>query len=349
MNALGSAFGHQVIALNGDFGAASAIQSGIRAESIQPPARDTSPYFWTLARLIDKHRPALVCTYNWGTIEATLGARLTRHCPVIHNECGFGPDEAVARKTHRSWTRRLILNTIYRTVVTSRNLQRIAQNEFGLPSAKVQLIPTGVDAERYRPWRNQPGRRALAIADDTTLFGFVGSLRPEKNLPLLLRAFASANIGNSKLMLVGEGALRLELEALAGELGIAEHVVFAGHAANPAEYLAMFDVFTLSSVTEQVSNAVLEAMASGLPIVCTNVGDNADLLGEPGQALCVPSGDIPAFARRMHDLAANPDLRAKLGRANRQRCLEHYSSQSMVRAYGELYQAAIAQTSGPAR
>ena len=266
----GPAFSHHIISLDGGRNALSALDTNVDVTFSEAPVNSGG---WSrvlfFRGLVTALRPAAVLTYNWGTIEATSGARIASICPVIHNECGFGPDEANVLLRRRVWARRAILNAIFRTVVTSKTLLSIALTQYKLAPGKVQLIGTGVDVNRFHPHRDRFGRENLGATEDDVLFGYVGGLRPEKNLDLLLYSFHASQLPNSKLLLVGEGPCRPELENLVRKLDLQGKVIFAGHHADPAPVLGMLDAFVMSSLTEQVSNAQLEAMASGLPVICT--------------------------------------------------------------------------------
>ncbi|MBV8843540.1 MAG: glycosyltransferase [Bryobacterales bacterium] len=330
INAMGARFAHRIIALDGVLEAAKAISGSVDA-TVEGLPKTTGPL--AFRALVAGWRPAAVLTYNWGALEGTLGARLAG-VPVIHSECGFGTDEAQSLKRRRVWMRRLVLNNIYRTVVTSKTMLNIARREFKLLRHKVQLIPTGVDVEHYRP-RNGPAAR------EGVVFGYLGGLRPEKNLMLLIRSFSKAAVPNSKLILAGEGPCRAELTALVSELGIAGRVEFAGHQADPAAFLRRLDVFAMSSVTEQVSNAQLEAMASGLPVICTDVGDSRELLGESAPGCVAPSNDEPAYTQALRQIGKDPNRRSMLGAANRERTVRCYSKERMVEEYRTLIEGAI--------
>jgi glycosyltransferase involved in cell wall biosynthesis len=118
-------------------------------------------------------------------------------------------------------------------------------------------------------------------------------------------------------------------------------VIFPGRQLDPAPYLAMLDVFAMSSATEQVSNAQLEAMASGLPVVCTDVGDSRELLGETSEGCVVAPDDEEGYAQALRQVAENPERRARIGAANRGRAVERYSKERMVREYAALLGEAI--------
>jgi glycosyltransferase involved in cell wall biosynthesis len=189
--------------------------------------------------------------------------------------------------------------------------------------------------ELPRSWREEAG-----AGRDELLFGFLGALRPEKNLELLLRGFALANIANARLALIGDGPCRPGLERLAAELGIGGRVIFAGRADQPALALPALDVFAMSSSTEQMSNAMLEAMATGLPVVTTNVGDSRELLGKEG-GVVTPAGDLGGYASALRAMAESAPLRRQAGAANRRRAVAEYSNERMVRAYEALYREAV--------
>ena len=341
LNALGRAFRHRVIALDGNLSAAQAFARDVevRVESA-PTASSARDRVLAFRNLVKEQSPAAVVTYNWGAIEATLGARLAARCPVIHNECGFGADEAGALIQRRVWTRRILLNTIFRTVVTSETMFGIAREQYRITARKVQLIKTGVDMNKYRPRQDRAGREALGIRPEAILFGYLGGLRPEKNLRMLVRAFHAANIPGATLMLAGDGSCRPDLEGLVAELGLGGKAVFAGHQKDSAAYLGMVDVFVMSSDTEQVSNALLEAMASGLPVVCTDVGDSRALLGETAEFVAPPR-DEQAYAQLLRRMGEDAGLRARIGEANRSRAVECYPMDRMVNEYRKLFEDAL--------
>ena len=345
INGMGPAVRHTIVALLGNYDATEFIDRDIRVDCPVPPSRGSLlPYVRDLRTTLQHADPDLLLTYNWGAMDALVSAWTTGFRPIVHHECGFGSDESVSLKPVRVLVRRILLPRTFAVAVTSRTMREISVQQFKLPSDKVRWIRTGIDEERFRPGLSREWRRQAGVGDDELLFGFVGVLRAEKNLQFLLRAFAAARIPKAKLALVGDGAERSLLEQVAREEGIGEHVFFSGRVSDPARCLAAFDVFVLSSCTEQTSNALLEAMACGLPAISTDVGDSSEMLGDAGPPVIVPSGDVPAYANAMTVLAFSPELRERLGVANRRRCLENYRLGRMVREYEALYEAARQST-----
>src|SRR3984885_1515032 len=210
----------------------------------------------------------LLITSNWGSMD-WAAARLLTGMRHVHTSDGFGPEEQDAQLPRRVWARRLLLRRGL-LVVPSRTLLHLATDVWRLPAAGVRYIPNGIDVVRFAgatPATLPPG--------EGPVIGTIAALRQEKNLGRLLRAFAIARgaAGPARMVLVGDGEARGELEALADQLGIRDVVYFAGHSTAPETWLAACDIFALSSDTEQMPLSLLEAMATGLPAVCTDVGD----------------------------------------------------------------------------
>ena len=175
------------------------------------------------------------------------------------------------------------------------------------------------------------------MAPEPVVIGTVASLRPEKNIARLIRAVARlpAKV-SARLMIVGDGPERAALEALAAAQGIGGQVEFAGHHADPAPLYAGFDIFALSSDTEQMPISVLEAMASGLPVAATDVGDVAAMLDLANRPYVVARED-GALADALASLAARSDLRAALGAANRVRAKAEFAEADMITAWCDLF------------
>ena len=344
MNALAGGFRHTVLAVNGNYAAGGTLNSGVVWEP-GPAVPDRRP--WKAAAFfraqLRERQPDLLLTYNWGALDAQFGNLLPRPlCPALHIEDGFGPDEARSLKARRVWTRRLILPRIHKTVIPSRTLWRIAREVYRLPESKVELIPNGVDTARFTPGRNEALRATLGLPAETAVFATVGTLRPEKDLEWLLARFAEAGLPAAHLIIVGGGPCRAALEQAARQAGVAGQTLFAGPQSQIEQWLAAADVFVMSSVTEQMPLSLLEAMACGLPALCTDVGDTAAILGAVGAPEIHGRDDQRGYVESLRRLAAEAALRVKLGAKNRARAEAEYSQAAMVNHWDRIWREAAA-------
>ena len=205
-------------------------------------------------------------------------------------------------------------------------------------------IPNGIDVARFTGGSRDESRRALGIPAHAVVIGSVGALRPEKNLSALIEAFAALTVADSWLVIAGDGPSRPGLQETAARLGVADRVRFSGHVSDtPALYSAL-DIFAMSSSTEQLPMALLEAMASGLPCLCTDVGDSADALGTSNAPEIVPANVPDAYRAALSELASSPAARQAIGARNRERCARFYSGDDMVRRYADVYEAGIGRS-----
>jgi glycosyltransferase involved in cell wall biosynthesis len=269
-NRFGERYRHTVVAMDGRYDCSSQLDPALDVRLAPLPVSKGGAL--SLANLrrfratVRELKPDLLLTYNWGTIEWALAQRLRPFCPHLHFEDGFGPDEADGRQLpRRVWLRRVALSGGSRVVVPSRLLHRIATEQWRLAPRRLHFIPNGVDTARFA---SASAADLPGIPADALVIGSVGALRPEKNYARLLRAVASL-AGEPFLVLVGDGSERGALETLARSLGIAERVHFAGRVDAPEALLARFDIFALSSDTEQMPISLIEAMAAGRPVVAT--------------------------------------------------------------------------------
>src|SRR5262249_10236656 len=159
-----------------------------------------------------------------------------------------------------------------------------------LRAEKVRYIPNGVVLPSLASNERLAARNSLGLRDSTIAIGYVGHLRPEKSLDVLIRAFSTASLKDSRLILVGDGESRTELTRLVKSLDLTWRVIFTGGSTCPRRYLAAFDIFAMSSYTEQMPLSLLEAMACRLPVACTNAGDSREILAASEYPFVTPIG-----------------------------------------------------------
>jgi glycosyltransferase involved in cell wall biosynthesis len=346
INGLDGEFRHTVVSLNGDLSGRGRLRDPDAVACVPAPGGCWwNPSVAALARLLKSIRPDLVVTYNWGGTDGLLAARLCGLRRLIHAEDGFGPDEVRGQKLRRMLARRVLLQAASRVVCPSQTLVRIARRDWSVSRKKLLYLPNGVDTSRFAPPTpavREAARRRLGIGPDETVIGSVGQLRGEKNPERLLRVCAAVAPGRRfRVLVAGDGVLREKLAVLARELGLAERVLFLGVVGDPADCYRAMDVFALSSDTEQMPLAVLEAMAAGLPVVSTDVGDVSAMLSPENRGCVVPAAREDAYAACLAALLDDGARRAALGRANRARCVAEYEVTAMVRAYHRLYREVL--------
>jgi glycosyltransferase involved in cell wall biosynthesis len=330
-NRLGSGFRHAVVAMGGQHEARALLDPALDIcfPQVGVLKGDTYGNLRRFRAALRDIAPDLLVTSNWGSIEWAL-ARIGTGVPHLHMEDGFGPQECARQVPHRVLARRLLLRRAT-VVVPSRLLWRIATETWRLPRSRLRLLPNGVDLVRFAATGPRDGTQPIVI-------GTVAALRPEKNIGRLIRAVARLSAAMpARLVIVGDGPERAALQALAAAEGVGAQVEFAGHRVDPAPFYAGFDIFALSSDTEQMPLSVLEAMASGLPVVTTDVGDVADMLDDANRRYVVAHED-GALADALAALAARSDLRAALGAANRARAKAQFDEMDMVAAWRDLFE-----------
>jgi glycosyltransferase involved in cell wall biosynthesis len=345
MNAFGDAAEHAVLSAMPDrLGAREAIDRAIKvdfpADAPVLNGKPTPARLWRLARYM--RRFDLVLTYNWGGFDAVMARRLFATAlklpPLVHHEDGFNEDEAERLDRRRSFYRRIGLGAAYRLVVPSERLERIAHTAWGRGPVR---IANGIPVARFAAPPEEGTIPGFERRPGEVVIGTVAGLRAVKNLPRLVRAFAAMANKDARLVIVGEGPQSERIAAEARAKGVANRVLMPGFLSEPARWIGHFDIFALSSDSEQFPISLIEAMAAGLPAVATAVGDVLSIVAEDNKPLIVDPADEAAFAAALDSLADQPHLRKAIGAANREKAAALYDEDEMIAAYARLYGEAI--------
>jgi glycosyltransferase involved in cell wall biosynthesis len=343
MNAFGGAARHSVLsAVPGQLSARDALAGGIEVDfPTDAPPLTGAPMPGRLYRLARYARGFdLVLTYNWGAFDMVMARRLFGGPPLIHHEDGFNQDETEALKPKRNLYRRFGLPAAHRLIVPSARLAAIARTAWKQKPHHIERIANGIAVPLYAE-PPQPELLGLGGERDGIVVGTVAGLRPVKNLPRLVRAFAAMKNKTARLVIVGEGPERERIAAEAQALGVASRVDLPGFRSEPWRWIAAFDIFALSSDSEQSPISLLEAMAAGLPAVTTAVGDIPDMVSADNKPLIVAAEDGAGFTAALDAIAERQDLRHAIGLANREKAAIEYDEKAMIARYARLYGEAI--------
>ena len=345
INAFGKAAEHAIVSDDPERrGAAAALDKGVRVRWPKFPSLVGKPLPGRLRNLaVAMAGYDLICTYNWGAMDAvmahTLFADLYRLPPLVHHEDGFNEDEAGGLKTRRNLYRRIALGRAAALVVPSRALERIALDVWHQPRSRVHLIPNGIATTAFRKAPRPDALPGLIKRKGELWLGTLAGLRKVKNLAALVRACARLPEA-WHLVIACEGPERAALIAEAERLGIDHRVHLPGFV--PAEKIAgLFDVFALSSLSEQFPLSVVEAMAAGLAIAAPRVGDIPAIVASDNGPYLADPGDEAGLIARIEALATDPALRRRVGEANRAKAVAEYDESAMFNRYNALYWGAM--------
>lgn len=341
VNHLGNAYRHAIIALNGNHSCQSHLSGNAEVEFLPVPIkRKQTVNAVSAARAqLRRIRPDLLLTYNWGSTEWAFANMLRPLCPHLHFEDGFGSDEADRQLRRRVWFRRAALARTEQIIVPSHTLAQIATRVWKLSPDKVTHIPNGVDCSRFTEQPDVNADFDFSRRGSELIVGTVAPLRPEKNLGLLLDAVAKiSDRFDIRLLIVGDGQERGTLMRRAETLGIADRIEFTGHIEAVEKALAVFDVFALTSRTEQMPFGVLQAMAAGKPIAAFDVGDVKSMLSPENRPFVTPKDDLPGFRQSLSRLLEDTAARNRIGTRNRGHVQKHYPHDRMLEAYRKLFE-----------
>ncbi|MFI5339628.1 MAG: glycosyltransferase family 4 protein [Candidatus Methylomirabilales bacterium] len=350
--------GHQVTVVTRQLGGSPAsevldgvpVVRAIRTVDLGPLFGMT--YVLSVARFLLAHRG------DWDVIHtvfvyldafaAILTRRLHKLPVVVRPACAGYYGDLARLKRFRIWpllpgldsaTIRAVVRTIARAdafIANSMELQR-ELIEAGFPAERIVRISNGVDLNHFRPdsrARSAEARQHLRLPTGP-LLAFVGRLDPQKGLHTLLQALPplAPGLEEARLLVLGDGPQRAELEQAVQRAGLSDRVLFRGLVPDVSPYLRACDIFVFPSVGEGMPNALLEAMASGLPCVASDIGGCRDVITDGQTGLLAPPGDATAFRRALEQLLRSPEMRERLGASARQSVASRFGLERMAERY----------------
>ncbi|MBL4719851.1 MAG: glycosyltransferase, partial [Alphaproteobacteria bacterium] len=305
MNEFGGRYRHSILSLNGDLQCMERLSSDLDVQIVDPPdlSGGLIGRLMRIRALLKSVAPDVLMTRNWGTIEFALANRFMRICHHIHHEEGFNHDESVRQLPRRIWTRRFAFGGVDAVFTPSQKLADIARTVWWTPERKIAYFPNGIDCAPFQITPVEDAIPGFQRVEGEIVVGTVAAVRKVKNLSRLVRVFAQAAQGlSARLVIVGAGDDLENVRAEAARCGVAERVLTPGYMSDPSKFMGLFDVFALSSDSEQMPLSVVEAMASGLAVAATDVGDVKNMMAPNNQAFVAPCEDVTLFAKNLRAL-----------------------------------------------
>jgi len=293
-----------------------------------------------LRELFRRRNIDIIHTRNWGAFDGVLAACTMPRPALIHGEHGRDIADPAGLNRRRNFIRRALAFRTRKLVAVSQDLYSWLRQTVRVPESKLVCIPNGVDTDRFLPGRNYTLRRRWGIADDEFVIGAVGRLDPIKNYEGLLMAVRSlqANGHKVRLVIAGDGPDRDKIYKLL-RFPFDPTPLLLGVRSDVDQIYQCFDLFALNSFAEGMSNTLLEAMASGLPTVCTAVGGNAELVADGERGRLVRSGDHAELTAAIAGYISSPHARAVHGAQAREFIAQHFSLKQMIQRYVGLYES----------
>jgi len=297
-------------------------------------------FFLSLFNVLRESGADLLMSYNWGAIDVIWLGRLAGISNIIHHEHGFSIDEASSTVARRDLVRFILYRLATQIIVVSHELEDMLQKRFGMSESRVIRIPNGVDVSFYSPNddERQRVRQSLGYQDSDFVIGFSGRLDPVKNLDLMLDIFLSSNPRDYpfRLLMVGDGPDRARVEARCQAAGVDPYFKLVGEQTQVLPYLRAMDVFLLTSLREQMPLTVLEAMAVGVPVIATRVGELPYIIDNGSDGFIRDlNASIETFVQPLPSLLCSSE-RERLSDAARRKVIGQFQLGTMIERYANI-------------
>jgi sugar transferase (PEP-CTERM/EpsH1 system associated) len=344
-------FRHAIICLTDYTAFRQRIQRGdVSVFALNKPPGNSPILHFKLWRLLMQLRPDIVHTRNFGALEAMLPAALAGVPVRVHGEHGHNIGDLDGSNRKYQWVRRAIKPFVHQYIALSRDLERYLHEKIHVPAAKVAQLYNGVDTELFHPARG--GREPLPYAGfagpEQFVIGTVGRMQAVKDPVTLARAFVRLlrmvpdGDRRLRLVMVGDGPLKKQVLTVIEEAGASGLAWLPGERDDVPRIMRGLDLFVMPSISEGISNTVLEAMASGLPMVGTRVGGNPELIEEGVTGTLVPRNDAESMARAMRVYTESAELCRRHGSEARRAVERRFGIDAMVNAYMAVYDQLLA-------
>ncbi|MEP3855821.1 MAG: TIGR03088 family PEP-CTERM/XrtA system glycosyltransferase [Porticoccus sp.] len=349
---------HVIICLtNADDFANRITLPGVQVIQLHKPAGQNFRVFWDLWKTLRILRPDIVHTRNLASLEMQLVTLLMPGIKRVHGEHGRDIHDLDGTNKKYNLLRKAMQPFVHRYIAVSRDLLQWLKHTLAIPEKKLRQIYNGVDAGKFSPRQDDAQLGDLAppglLPENAVVVGTVGRLAEVKNQQLLIEAvgylYTKRPIlrGTLRLVLVGDGPLKPQLVERVKQLGLSDVVWFSGDRSDVPALMQLMDIFILPSLAEGISNTLLEAMASGLPVIATSVGGNVELVEEGVNGRLVPVNNVVAMADALAELVDDPTLRQSMGEKGLALVRTTFNWEKTVADYLAVYDTLLGVDSAP--
>ncbi|MFN4116387.1 MAG: TIGR03088 family PEP-CTERM/XrtA system glycosyltransferase [Inhella sp.] len=326
---------------------------GVEFISLHKPPGQTLKLAPRYVRELRRLQPDLVHTRNLAALEMQLPTWWAGVRARVHGEHGWDVDDLGGRSQRHRLMRLAFRPFVQRYIALSGDLAQYLQDRIKVPAERITRICNGVDTARFAPAARRETPEGSPFSDPNLfVVGTVGRMQAVKAQTLLVNAFIAALQAapqlrdRLRLVLAGDGPLRADCAARLQAAGLADLAWLPGERRDVPQIMRGLDAFVLPSLAEGISNTILEAMASGLPVLATRVGGNAELVAEGHSGLLVDAGCVDSLRDGLLRLAGDPAGAAAMGEAGRQRAEAKFSMAGMVNAYAAVYDGLLSRNAG---
>ena len=331
-------FKHVIICLSGAGDSVQLLPENTRVISLGKKKGNSFLFILKLAGLLRKLKPDLIHTRNWSGMDGILAARFANIKTLIHGEHGWDMEDPYGTNPKRVFIRKLFSRWVKEYTCVSAEMETWLKHTIRV-SKRVTQIYNGVDTDVFNPHGETPNIRSeMRIPSNAPVIGIVARLDPIKDHSNLFQAFSLVRkqVPDAGLLVVGDGPERHRLEKISSK-----GIVFLGNRLDVPGIMREFDIFVLTSLNEGISNTILEAMATGLPIVATRVGGNVELAGNSDFGILVEPGNPEQLAGVLLSYLKNQTRMKQHGALARKTAIHQYSVAAMVQKYETVYRRVI--------
>ena len=333
-----SEFEHIIVCLTSSGEMARRLPQGTRVIAMDKKPGNSFTFLYRLSRLLKQLQPAVIHTRNWSGIDGVLAARAGGIKTIVHGEHGWGMDDPYGMNPKRRWIRRFADMGVRHYTCVSKQMKSWLEDDINVHRPVTQVY-NGIDTQKFRPADDEEKRRLrdrFELAEDWPVIGIVARLDPIKNHRCLFEAFQQIRkvLPKLSLLVVGDGPERPALEAAAGG-----GIRFLGNREDVSDIYRALDLFVLSSDNEGISNTVLEAMATGLPVVAARTGGNPELIDDGVTGTLFSPGNADGLAAAISTYLQYPGMAQDHGLQARKSVESRFSVVEMTAAYESVWRS----------